>query len=140
MGNQSTGPFQDVKNLPIPLAVSQCVSHKYEILTFGDHQSKGCYSYHTLKNKYNDVQLVEHCVVKLVDNKNDKDNNQITLLSFGGHYNHTLVMKYVSVWSDIPNKSNELSNYNQWVPFTDNHNHPMIIEGDDSYYTGARAL
>ncbi|ETO04600.1 hypothetical protein RFI_32796, partial [Reticulomyxa filosa] len=111
-------PFKDVKNLPIPLAVSQCVSHKYP----------------------NDVQLVGHCVVKLVDNKNDKDSNEITLLSFGGHYNHTLVMKYVSVWSDIPNKSNELSNYNEWVPLTDNHNNPIMIEGDDSYYTGVRAV
>ncbi|ETO12156.1 hypothetical protein RFI_25221 [Reticulomyxa filosa] len=46
-------------------------------------------------------------------------------------------MKYVSVWSDILDK---LNNYNQWIPFTDNHNHPIIIGRDNDHYTGARAV
>ncbi|ETO01756.1 hypothetical protein RFI_35684, partial [Reticulomyxa filosa] len=69
----------------------------------------------------------------------NKNNNEITLLSFGGYkYKHTLVMKYASVWSDISNKFN---NYNQWIPFTDNHNHPIIIGRDENHkYNGARAV
>ncbi|ETO32969.1 hypothetical protein RFI_04136 [Reticulomyxa filosa] len=72
--------------------------------------------------------------------------NQITLLSFGsdleGKNKHTLLMKYVSVWSNISNKSNKLNSYNQWIPFTDNHNHPIIIgiERDQDNYIGVRAL
>ncbi|ETO09200.1 hypothetical protein RFI_28187, partial [Reticulomyxa filosa] len=112
-----------------------------------------CYSYHTLKNEYkficgypSDVKLCGYCVVKLADNSN-QDKNQITLLSFGGKNNHTLVMKYVSVWSNDMNKSKELNklnkpnNYNQWVPFTDNHNHPVIIGRDENHnYKGVRAV
>ncbi|ETO10712.1 hypothetical protein RFI_26666 [Reticulomyxa filosa] len=45
---------------------------------------------------------------------------------------HTLVMEYVSVWNNISNKSNELNNYNPWVNFTDNRNHPIAI-GDVTY-------
>ncbi|ETO14651.1 hypothetical protein RFI_22716 [Reticulomyxa filosa] len=137
-------PFQDLKNLPTPLDQPQCVLHKHEILICGS-QSKGtCYSYHTIKNKYkfictypSDVYLEGHCVVKLVDK--DKDRNEITLLSFGGCYKHTLMMKYVSVWSD-ENEMNELNNYNQWIPFTDNHNNPITIGRDDDYYWGVRAV
>ncbi|ETO35627.1 hypothetical protein RFI_01435, partial [Reticulomyxa filosa] len=90
-----------------------------------------------------DVELFEQCVVKLVDN-----NNQITLLSFGGYPKHTLVMKYVSVWSNGSNnddenenemKLNKSNNYNEYVPFTDNHNRPIIIGKDNGYYNGARA-
>ncbi|ETN98909.1 hypothetical protein RFI_38578, partial [Reticulomyxa filosa] len=110
---------------------------------------EACYSYHILKNEYkliceypSDVQLNEHCVVKLVDNnKNNKDRNQITLLSFGGNKHikrHTLLMKYVSVWDNISNKFN---NYNQWIPFTDDHNHPIIIGMNYYYnYEGVRAV
>ncbi|ETN97438.1 hypothetical protein RFI_40091, partial [Reticulomyxa filosa] len=75
---------------------------------------------------------------------NNKDSNQITLLSFGsiysGKYKHTSLMKYVSVWSNISDKSNELNNYNQWIPFTDNHNHPIIIETYKCEFEGARAV
>ncbi|ETO03096.1 hypothetical protein RFI_34314 [Reticulomyxa filosa] len=108
--------FQALKELPIPLSQSQCVLHKHEFLICGGKGERACYSYHTLRNEYkficeypSDVQLFGHCVVKLVDsnNNNDKDNNQITLLSFGstwgGSNAHTLVMKYVSVWSDDNN-------------------------------------
>ncbi|ETO03350.1 hypothetical protein RFI_34060, partial [Reticulomyxa filosa] len=125
-----------------------------------------CYSYHKLKNEYkficeypSDVELCGHCVVKLIDSSsnNDKDNNQITLLSFDGK--HTLVLKYVSVWSDDNNSNDEnenetnkskklnqlsqfnsLNNYNRWLPFTDNHNNPIIIGRNNDSYFGARAL
>ncbi|ETO10536.1 hypothetical protein RFI_26841 [Reticulomyxa filosa] len=140
-------PFQILKELPVPLFQSQCVLHKHELLICGGWHERACYSYHTLKNEYklickypSDVYLDGHCVVKLVDDKN-KDNNQITLLSFGGLYNHTLVMKYVSIWSFISNKSNKLNNYNQWIPFKDNRNHPIIIgKYENHYYQGARAM
>ncbi|ETO06063.1 hypothetical protein RFI_31333, partial [Reticulomyxa filosa] len=92
--------FQTFKKLPTPLSLSQCVQHKHELLICGGLKTRACYSYHTLKNEYNDVELTGHCVVKLVDrnSNNDKYNNQITLLSFGSDYDgnnkHTLVMKY----------------------------------------------
>ncbi|ETO06101.1 hypothetical protein RFI_31294, partial [Reticulomyxa filosa] len=91
-----------------------------------------------------DVILIGHCVVKLVDNKN-KDSNQITLLFLSGceEIRHTLVIKYVSVWSntlDISNKSNEFNNYNQWVSLKDNHNHPIIIGRYNDNYRGVRAV
>ncbi|ETO12105.1 hypothetical protein RFI_25270 [Reticulomyxa filosa] len=139
-------PFQTLKDLPTLLSRSQCVLHKHELLICGGYEQRACYSYHILKNEYkficeylSDIKLNGHCVVKLVDSS-----NQITLLSFGSDRNgknkHTLVMKYVSVWNDTSNKSNELNNYNQWVSFTDNHNHPIIIGRDEDYYTGVRAV
>ncbi|ETN97482.1 hypothetical protein RFI_40047, partial [Reticulomyxa filosa] len=70
-----------------------------------------------------------YCVVKLVDN--NKDSNQITLLSFGGpkfRNRHTL-MKYV-----------KLNNYNKWTPFTDNHNNTIIIGRNDNDYEVVRAV
>ncbi|ETO25083.1 hypothetical protein RFI_12059 [Reticulomyxa filosa] len=144
--------FQTLKKLPIPLDEAQCVLHKYELLICGSCEQRACYSYHKIKNKYkficdypSTVALDGHCVVKLVDN-----NNEITLLSFGssrdGKNKHTLVMKYISVWSNILaisnklNKSNEFNNYNQWIPFTDNHNHSIIIGRDNDDYRGVRAL
>ncbi|ETO16012.1 hypothetical protein RFI_21348 [Reticulomyxa filosa] len=132
--------FQCLKALPNPFLQSQCVTHKHELLICGGQFKRACYSYHTIKNEYkficeypSNIKLNGHCVVKLADN-NNKGSNEITLLSFGGYNNHTLVMKYVSVWN---NKSN---NYNQWVPFTDNHNHPIIIGRYQDNYTGVRAL
>ncbi|ETO02977.1 hypothetical protein RFI_34433, partial [Reticulomyxa filosa] len=79
----------------------------------------------------------------LIDNKNS---NEITLLSFGGFFKHTLVMKYVSVWSNNNDNDNEINkskksnNYNEWVPFTDNHNHPIQIGRDKDKYEGVRAV
>ncbi|ETO07310.1 hypothetical protein RFI_30083 [Reticulomyxa filosa] len=145
--------FQTLKELPTRLFGSPCVLYKHEILICGGWDKRTCYSYHTIKNEYkficeypSDIQLNGHCVVKLVDN-NNKHSNQITLLSFGsdryGRDKHTLVMKYVSVWSNISNKlnkSNEFNNYNQWVPFTDNHNNPIIIGRYQDIYEGARAV
>ncbi|ETN99703.1 hypothetical protein RFI_37767, partial [Reticulomyxa filosa] len=107
---------------------------------------RACYSYHKLKNEYKficeyprHISIRGHCVVKLIDD-NNKHSNQITLLSFGGCYEHTLMMKYVSVWSNTLNKSNELNNYNQWVLFTDNHNCTIIIERTTGDYGGVRAV
>ncbi|ETO34797.1 hypothetical protein RFI_02290 [Reticulomyxa filosa] len=137
--------FQNLKDLPTPLYRSQCVPHKHEILICGGRHEGACYSYHTLKNEYkliceypSHVKLNGHCVVTLIDN-NNKDSSQITLLSFGGYKDsrHTLVMKYVSVWSNISNNPN---NCNQWIPFTDNHNRPILIGRDYDDYQGVRAV
>ncbi|ETO15291.1 hypothetical protein RFI_22073 [Reticulomyxa filosa] len=140
--------FQTLKELPTPFYQAQCVPHKHELLICGGVYKRACYSYHTLKNEYkficeypNHVKLQGHCTVKLVNN--NKHSNQITLLSFGGKCKHTLMMKYVSVWSNISdklNKSNELNNYNQWIPFTDNHNRPIIIGRIEDNYYGVRAV
>ncbi|ETO14782.1 hypothetical protein RFI_22585 [Reticulomyxa filosa] len=141
--------FQNLNDLPNQLFQSQCVQHRHEILICGGSQNKCCYSYHTLKNKYkliclypSNVNLCGHCVVKLEDN-NNKDSNEITLLSFGGNYSkHTLVMRYVSVWNDNneANQSKKLNNCNQWVPFTDNNNRIIRIGRDGDNYWGARAV
>ncbi|ETO29517.1 hypothetical protein RFI_07604, partial [Reticulomyxa filosa] len=77
--------------LLIPLDQPQCVLHKHELLICGGYEQRACYSYHTLKNEYKG-----HCVVELINNSNNKDINQITLLSFGGSNKHSLVMKYVN--------------------------------------------
>ncbi|ETO33895.1 hypothetical protein RFI_03201 [Reticulomyxa filosa] len=110
MSNQT---FQALKELPDPLDQHQCVLHKHELLICGVN----------LREIYpSDIELFEHCVVKLVDNYYNKDNNQTNLLSFGSSYNgenkHTLVMKYVSVWSNDNNDNeiNKLNNYNEWTP------------------------
>ncbi|ETO35253.1 hypothetical protein RFI_01809 [Reticulomyxa filosa] len=149
MGNRNTSnasiPFRMLEDLPTPLSRSQCMLHKHELLICGGYLQSKCYSYHTLKNEYkficeypNDVTLDGHCVVKLAGK--NKNSNEITLLSFGGFPNHTLIMKYVSVWSS-GNKINKSNNCNQWIPFTDNHNNPIIIERDENhYYGGVRAV
>ncbi|ETO06353.1 hypothetical protein RFI_31042 [Reticulomyxa filosa] len=118
--------FQTLKELSIPLSQVQCVLHKHELLICGGSGQRACYSYDTIKNEYkficeypSDAELVGHCIVKLVDNNNNKDTNQITLLSFGGDKDsrHTLIMKYVN-----------------------NHNHPIIIGRDIDDYGGVRAM
>ncbi|ETO24845.1 hypothetical protein RFI_12311 [Reticulomyxa filosa] len=152
MGNRNTATFQSLKDLPIPLHQSPCVPHKHEILICGGAHKRACYSYHTIKNEYkficeypSDVYLYGHCVVKLIDNKN-KNSDQITLLSFGsdwiGEDRHTLMMKYVSVWKNDNNdyEMNIANNCNQWIPFIDNDNHPIIIGRDKDKYWGARAV
>ncbi|ETO08002.1 hypothetical protein RFI_29387 [Reticulomyxa filosa] len=122
MGNRNTTSFQSLKDLPTPLSQSQCVLHKHELLICGGYEQRACYSYHTIKNEYkficeypSDAQLRGYCVVKLVDN-NNKDKNQITLLS------------------------NKFDNYNQWISFTDNDNHSIIIGRDNDNYIDVRAL
>ncbi|ETO35050.1 hypothetical protein RFI_02024 [Reticulomyxa filosa] len=155
------GEIYFLKALPTPLYLSQCVLHKHELLICGGWDKRACYSYHTIKNEYkliceypSDITLMGLCVVELVGN-NNKDSNEITLLSFGESSlikKHTLMMKYVSVWSNNNsnningnemNKSKEskkLNNYNEWVPFTDNHNHPIYIGRSGGYYQGMRAV
>ncbi|ETO32981.1 hypothetical protein RFI_04126, partial [Reticulomyxa filosa] len=148
MSNQA---FQTLKDLPTPLDQAQCVLHKHELLICGGYQKRACYSYHTLKNEYkficeypSDVELWGHCVLKLI-------NDESTLLSFGGSKDmkrHTLVMKYVSVWSNDKsenkmNKSKESKKSkkcNEWVPFTDSHKDPIIIGRDNDDYRGVRAV
>ncbi|ETO05541.1 hypothetical protein RFI_31855, partial [Reticulomyxa filosa] len=93
----SNKAFQMLKDLPILFDKSQHMLHKHELFICGDN--------------------------------NNKDSNQITLLSFGsnnydGKSKYTLVIKYISVWNNLLNK---LNNYNQWISFTDNHKHPIII-------------
>ncbi|ETO22161.1 hypothetical protein RFI_15040 [Reticulomyxa filosa] len=139
------------KNYPLHLSkLNVCyINTNFSFVEVG-YQQRACYSYHILKNEYkficeypNHVQLYGHCVLKLVDN-----NNQITLLSFGGwdkRTRHTLIMKYVSIWnnnniSDVSNKANEFNNYNQWIPFINNHNHPIIIGRNNDDYRGMRAV
>ncbi|ETO04652.1 hypothetical protein RFI_32744 [Reticulomyxa filosa] len=147
MGNQNTSPFKKLKKLLVPLDLSQCVLYKHELLICGGHERNNCYSYHTHKNEYklickypSNVKLQGHCVIKLKDNKNDKDNNEITLLSFGGKDKHTLVMKYVSVWSDDNDISEKSSHDNEWIPFKDNRGKQINIGRDGDNYIGMRAL
>ncbi|ETO25597.1 hypothetical protein RFI_11541 [Reticulomyxa filosa] len=139
--------FQTLPSLPMSLHNTQCVAYKREILVCGGHDKKKCYSYHTIKNQYkeicsypNDVKLQGHCVVKRVDENNP---NEITLLSFGGSENkkkHTLVMKYVSVWEEDPNNIEKIKQANQWNPFTNNDNQPILIGRDKDYHRGVRAV
>ncbi|ETO33889.1 hypothetical protein RFI_03207, partial [Reticulomyxa filosa] len=117
----TSGPFETLEDLLTPLWISQC---------------SDCYPYHTIKNKYkficsypSNVYLAEHCVVKLKDH-NSKDVDEITLLSFGGNGDtqHTLVMKYVSVWSNAMTISG--------FHLQKNHYHPIHIGRGD----GSRAV
>ncbi|ETN99967.1 hypothetical protein RFI_37491 [Reticulomyxa filosa] len=73
--------FQTLNELTIPLIKSQCVLHKHEILICGCYNQNSCYSYHKTKNEYNFILY------------NNKNSNQITLLSFGGHSKHTVGCK-----------------------------------------------
>ncbi|ETO16917.1 hypothetical protein RFI_20420 [Reticulomyxa filosa] len=62
-----------------------------------------------------------HGVVKLEDNNNNnKDRNEVTLLSFGFDWyrdnEHTLVMKYISVWNSDNDNEMKSNNYNEWIP------------------------
>ncbi|ETO06072.1 hypothetical protein RFI_31324 [Reticulomyxa filosa] len=136
-------PFETLKKCPFSLKESQCVFYEHELLICGALHSKDCYSYHTLKKEYRfickypkNIELIGHCVVKI---KNNKDRNEITLLSFGGPRNRVLIMKYVSIWSNISNKSYKLNNYNQWIQLKDNYNNPIHFEST-TYYSGSRAV
>ncbi|ETO32017.1 hypothetical protein RFI_05099 [Reticulomyxa filosa] len=139
--------FQTLKELPFHF-LNLNVSYKHELIICGGAYQRACYSYHTLKNEYafvceypSDVSLWGHCVVKLVDSNSnkDKDNNQITLLSFGGENRHTLVMKYVTINQKIK-EIKQIKQLQSMVTFTDNHNNPIIIGRDNYDYRGARAL
>ncbi|ETO31994.1 WD repeat-containing protein [Reticulomyxa filosa] len=135
--NMHLTSFETLASLSTPLEYTQCIAHKDEILLCGGATTLDCYSYHTIKNEYK-VKLNEHCVVKLVDN-NNKNTNEMILLSFGGYWKHTLVMKYISVWDDKPETKNEmgtlLKDYNQWLPLIGNRKNKIFIgrDGDDYY-------
>ncbi|ETO24695.1 hypothetical protein RFI_12465 [Reticulomyxa filosa] len=143
-------PFQSLKALPVPLKDFSCTLHKHEIFICGGQSKKDCYSYHTIKNEYklickypSSIDTDGYNVLKLVDN-NSKENNEITLLSFGGSSylkKHAFVMKYISVWSNSDdNGINKSNNYNQWVPFTDNYGHPIYIGRDEDNHRGMRTV
>ncbi|ETO20142.1 hypothetical protein RFI_17075 [Reticulomyxa filosa] len=152
MSNQT---FQILKDLPTPLFQTQCVLHKHELLICGYTNNRRCFSYHILKNEYkpiceypSDVCLDGHCVVKLIDNNNsNKSSNEITLLSFGGSEHtkrHTLMMKYVSVWSnnnemDKSKKLKKSNNCNQWMPLN-NEEYPIHFGRYVDDYIGVRAV
>ncbi|ETO16592.1 hypothetical protein RFI_20747 [Reticulomyxa filosa] len=96
------------------------------------------------------VVFTKETVILIIQSKTNtmdanNDNNEITLLSFGGKYKYTLVMKYVSVWGndnndDGMNKLKKSKNCNQWIPFTSNENHPIHIGRDEYCYDGVRAV
>ncbi|ETN99687.1 hypothetical protein RFI_37783 [Reticulomyxa filosa] len=104
--------FETLKDLPIPLQGPQCVLHKHELLICGSWKESAS------------IKLLYYLLDLIVMGKNK----------------HTFVMKYVSIWDNILNKSNELNNYNEWIPFTDNKNHPIIIGRDNDKYVGVRAV
>ncbi|ETO08411.1 hypothetical protein RFI_28975 [Reticulomyxa filosa] len=142
----TTVVFENVVPLPIRLFQSQCVTYNNEILICGGYHNNECYSYHRLKNEYKricsypiNIKLVGHCVVKRV---NQNNLNNVTLLSFGGFYGHTLAMKYVSVWKDeeerIEIKKTKKSN--RWLPLIDKHNKPIRIGRKEDDYWGMRAV
>ncbi|ETO14668.1 hypothetical protein RFI_22703 [Reticulomyxa filosa] len=144
--------FETLPALPVSLYQSQGVSYNNEILICGGVYKRQCYSYHTLKSQYKlicsypkNTILIGHCIVKWINPSNP---NEITLLSLGGTYKHTLVMKYVSVWDN--DKTNdekkdeteiELSNpINQWLPLRDKNNKPVYIGRRQENYEGIRAV
>ncbi|ETO15543.1 hypothetical protein RFI_21820 [Reticulomyxa filosa] len=106
--------FQSLKDLPTSLFESQ-------------------YEYKFICSYPSNVTLQGHCVVKLIDG------NEIILLSFGGYYKHTLMMKYTSVWNKSK-KLKKLNNYNQWIPFTDKYNNIIYFGKDKDDYKGMRAI
>ncbi|ETO14957.1 hypothetical protein RFI_22410, partial [Reticulomyxa filosa] len=127
---------ETLPDLPGKLLKVQCVAYKQELLICGGYDVKECYSYHTVKNKYKlicsypeEVSLWGHCVVKFVSNESA---NGVTLLSFGGLYDHTLVMHYESVW--------ESEACNKWVPLSDKDDKTVLIGGNRTNYSGVRAL
>ncbi|ETO29644.1 WD repeat-containing protein [Reticulomyxa filosa] len=144
--------FNTLTPLPLPLKHVQCVLYKHEILLCGGWKKNVCYSYHTLKNQYkricfypDDVDLMGHCVIKLIDNNNNNDINSITLLSFGGCADckkHTLIMNYVSVWGDkeTQTKIKKAKNYNKWMPLIDKNDKRIYIGNKEDNYDGVRAV
>ncbi|ETO15205.1 WD repeat-containing protein [Reticulomyxa filosa] len=145
-GQNSSSLFETLPTLPFSFRTAQSVSHKDEIIICGDNN--GCYSYHTLKNQYKlicpypkEVKLNGHCVVKIV-HKDNKNVNEVTLLSFGGQGSdekkYTLIMKYISVWNN--NGKITSKDYNKWIPFRDNKNNEISIGKHDDNYMGVRAI
>ncbi|ETO23822.1 hypothetical protein RFI_13343 [Reticulomyxa filosa] len=143
-------PFETLTSLPRPFSQAQCVVHKHEILICGGFQNNECYSYHTIKEQYKhicsypkEMLFSGHTVVSRVEASSSR---AITLLSFGGHPKHTLVMKYVSVWENDKDDSADTSDtekikdWNQWLPLTDNQNNRIQIGRNGDNYFGVRAV
>ncbi|ETO13621.1 G-protein beta WD-40 repeats containing protein [Reticulomyxa filosa] len=140
-------PFETLTPLPSSLENGQCAVHNNEILICGGYHTNECYSYHTLKNEYrhicsypSDIKLRGHCVVKCAMGDKSKE---VTLLSFGGKYKHTLMMRYVSVWDDEKGKieMEEKKNHcNEWAPLIDNDDKPVCIGREWDDYEGVRAV
>ncbi|ETO25233.1 hypothetical protein RFI_11904 [Reticulomyxa filosa] len=106
--------FEKLANLPTTLSSTQCVLFEKELLICGGFLTQECYSYHLKKDRYKKIcdypetiEINGHAVVQV-----KKSKMETTLLSFGGSHNHTLVMKYQSVW----NKSKKVEN--QWIALT----------------------
>ncbi|ETO30917.1 hypothetical protein RFI_06200, partial [Reticulomyxa filosa] len=144
LNSDISSPFQTLASPPISLRRAQCVVYNYEILICGSYDSKECYSYHTIKNQYKyicsypkNVVSFGHCVVSL----GDSNQNEITLLSFGGQprnqRKHTLVMKYISVWDNEITDSNPL---NKWVALRNNDGKEIIIGRYEDDYQGVKAI
>ncbi|ETO22179.1 hypothetical protein RFI_15021, partial [Reticulomyxa filosa] len=142
----NSSPFEILASFPFRLSQSQCVVYNNEILVCGGYQNNNCYSYHTQKNQYKficpypkDITLDGHSVVKRVDNENP---NNITLLSFGGLYKHTLIMKYTSVWNEKGDESENAKTkpLNRWVPLTNSQNNLICIGTNGGDYEGVRAV
>ncbi|ETO31693.1 hypothetical protein RFI_05423, partial [Reticulomyxa filosa] len=125
--------FDTLTPLPLLLANGKnVVTHKNELLLCGGQEDKSCYSYNVLRNEYKlicsyprNIMLYDHCVVKY----NNKDSDTITLLSFGGYYNHTLIMNYVSVWDD---ENDEKKIENKWLPLFDNKKNKICIKKENN--------
>ncbi|ETO02966.1 hypothetical protein RFI_34444, partial [Reticulomyxa filosa] len=86
-----------------------------------------------------------HGVVKLEDNNNNnKDRNGVILLSFRSDWyrdnEHILVMKYISVRNSDNDNEMKSKNYNEWIPFIDNNNHPIIIGRGYGTYVEIRTV
>ncbi|ETO23196.1 hypothetical protein RFI_13987 [Reticulomyxa filosa] len=95
----------------------QCVQFYDEILICGSNKNDKCYSYHVVSQTYkpickypDDVSLlIGHNVVAY----KSSSNKEMILLSFGGLFKHTLMMRYRSVWDETnitPNQWMTLKN------------------------------
>ncbi|ETN98507.1 hypothetical protein RFI_38983 [Reticulomyxa filosa] len=132
------GIFSSLPNVPTALFQSQCVVWKDEILICGGRpHNHHCYSYHTTKRKYkkiceypHTIRIFGHVVVKC-----ESDNNELTLLSFGGVdvSKYTLLMSYQSVWEKSRRKEKKK---NEWRVV----HHDTSFGTRKSNLTGASAL
>ncbi|ETO08555.1 hypothetical protein RFI_28832 [Reticulomyxa filosa] len=143
----TTKLFEELAPLPGGLFQCQYVPHKNEILICGGYGMRDCYSYHLIRDEYKSIcsypdigNICGHCVIKLASNDNNLD--EITLLSFGGRDDHTLIMKYVSVWDDEKDETKhaKAEDLNKWVPLRDKNGNPLNIGSEKNKYEGVRAV
>ncbi|ETO08499.1 hypothetical protein RFI_28887, partial [Reticulomyxa filosa] len=122
-----------------PLFFPSSFSKKKKKNSFGTRPKNAIYIFcFVFKNQYRliclypgGVKLWGHCVVKRIKNN---DQTGITLFSFGGFYNHTLTMKYESVWD-----GDEGEVKNKWMPLIDDNERPVRI-CDENNSNGVRAV